>query len=206
MKKHPTSRQDLKVGVQDTMAGQMYGAEGAGGSLRAGFDATQTPVADEDWTQMLSPQERTVILDQLWRHAVDRANSRGTSAQNEFNMLSLAISQGKISPYDFLEEVTTIDPNAPTTRRAELQWPASAKTLRGFMGSKLRDFGIDAPRVPIPMDERETITQPDIQVRSEGDLLAALQQGDTLGNHVYKVNGVGAFQWDNATQKFVKLY
>ena len=206
MKKHPTSRQDLKVGVQDTMAGQMYGAEGAGGSLRAGFDATQTPVADEDWTQMLSPQERTVILDQLWRHAVDRANSRGTSAQNEFNMLSLAISQGKISPYDFLEEVTTIDPNAPTTRRAELQWPASAKTLRGFMGSKLRDFGIDAPRVPIPMDERETITQPDIQVRSEGDLLAALQQGDTLGNHVYEVNGVGAFQWDNATQKFVKLY
>ena len=205
MKKHPTSRQDLKVGVQDTMAGQMYGAEGAGGSLRAGFDATQTPVADEDWTQMLSPQERTVILDQLWRHAVDRANSRGTSAQNEFNMLSLAISQGKISPYDFLE-VTTIDPNAPTTRRAELQWPASAKTLRGFMGSKLRDFGIDAPRVPIPMDERETITRPDIQVRSEGDLLAALQQGDTLGNHVYEVNGVGAFQWDNATQKFVKLY
>ena len=56
------------------------------------------------------------------------------------------------------------------------------------------------------MDERETITQPDIQVRSEGDLLAALQQGDTLGNYVYEVDGVGAFQWDNATQKFVKLY
>ena len=205
MKKHPTSRQDLKVGVQDTMAGQMYGAEGAGGSLRAGFDATQTPVADEDWTQMLSPQERTVILDQLWRHAVDRANSRGTSAQNEFNMLSLAISQGKISPYDFLE-VTTVDPNAPTTRRPELKWPASASTLGGFLGSKLGDFGIGGERETIPMDERETITRPDLQVRSEGDLLAALQRGDTLGNYVYQVDGVGAFQWDNATQKFVKLY
>ena len=206
MKKHPTSRQDLKVGVQDTMAGQMYGAEGAGGSLRAGFDATQTPVADEDWTQMLSPQERTVILDQLWRHAVDRANSRGTSAQNEFNMLSLAISQGKISPYDFLE-VTTVDPNAPTTRRPELKWPASASTLGGFLfDSKLGDFGIGGERETIPMDERETITRPDLQVRSEGDLLAALQRGDTLGNYVYQVDGVGAFQWDNATQKFVKLY
>ena len=205
MKKHPRSRQDLKVGVQDTMAAQMYGAEGAGGSLRAGFDATQTPVADEDWAQMLSPQERTVILDQLWRHAVDRANSRGTSAQNEFNMLSLAISQGKISPYDFLE-VTTVDPDAPTTRRPELKWPASASTLGGFLGSKLGDFGIGGERETIPMDERETITRPDIQVRSEGDLLAALQRGDTLGNHVYQVDGVGAFQWDNATQKFVKLY
>ena len=142
----------------------------------------------------------------MWRHAVDRANSRGTSAQNEFNMLSLAISQGKISPYDFLE-VTTVDPNAPTTRRPELKWPASASTLGGFLfDSKLGDFGIGGERETIPMDERETITRPDLQVRSEGDLLAALQRGDTLGNHVYQVDGVGAFQWDNATQKFVKLY
>ena len=204
MKKHPRSRQDLKVPVQNTMANQMYGAEGAGGSLRTGSDAIRGAVDDEEWVRMLSPQERTVILDQLWRHAVDKANSRGTNAQNEFNMLSLAISQGKMSPYDFLD-VTTIDPNAPTTKRAELQWPASADTLKGFLGSKLRDFGIDAPRVPIPMDERDTITQPDIQVRDESALLAALQQGDTLGNHIYEVNGVGAFQWDNATQKFVKI-
>ena len=204
MAKHPRSRQALKVGVQNTMANQMYGAEGAGGSLRAGSDVVRGAVADEEWARMLSPQERTVILDQLWRHAVDRANSQGTNAQNEFNMLSLAISQGKMSPYDFLD-VTTMDPNAPTTRRAELKWPASAGTLGGFLGSKLRDFGIDAPRVPIPMDERDTITQPDIQVRSEGDLLAALQAGDSIGNHVYQVDGVGAFQWDNATQKFVKI-
>jgi hypothetical protein len=186
------------------MANQMYGAEGAGGSLRAGSDAVRGAVDDEEWVRMLKPQERTVILDQLWRQAVNLANSKGTSAQNEFNMLSLAISQGKMSPYDFLD-VTTMDPNAPTTRRAELKWPASAGTLGGFMGSKLEDFGIGAERVPIPMDERDTITQPDIQVRSEGDLLAALQAGDSLGNHVYQVDGVGAFQWDKATQKFVKI-
>jgi hypothetical protein len=204
MSQHPRSRQDLKVGVQTTMANQMYGAEGAGGSLRAGSDVVRGAVDDEEWVRMLKPQERTVILDQLWRQAVNIANSKGTSAQNEFNMLSLAISQGKMSPYDFLD-VTTMDPNAPTTRRAELKWPASAGTLGGFMGSKLEDFGIGAERVPIPMSERDTITQPDIQVRSEGDLLAALQAGDSLGNHVYQVDGVGAFQWDNATQKFVKI-
>ena len=204
MKQHPRSRQDLKVGVQNTMANQIYGTEGIGGSMRAGFNVAQDAVADEEWARMLTKQERNVILDHLWRYSVNRANSKGTSAQNEFNLLSLALSQGKISPYDFLD-VTTIDPNAPTTRRAELQWPASAKTLGGFLGSKLRDFGIDAPRVPIPMDERDTITQPDIQVRSEGDLLAALQRGDKLGNYVYEVNGVGAFKWDNATQKFVRI-
>jgi len=205
MAQHPVARANIKpIALQNVMANKMFGEEGAGGSMRAGFDATQDTVADEEWLRMLTKQERNVILDQLWRHAVNIANSKGTSAHNEYNLLSLAISQGKISPYDFLD-VTTIDPNAPTTRRAELKWPASANTLGGFLGSKLRDFGIDAPRVPIPMDERETITQPDIQVRSEDDLLAALQAGDSLGNHVYQVNGVGAFKWDNATQKFVKI-
>ena len=204
---NPTERTDLKVAVQKMMANQIFGEDGMSGSFRTGFNTldridpnsptTQRPpfslknalmsaivpgasdafksdipipeserdrlatASDEDWTSMLSMQERMVIMDQLWRQAVSIANSKGTSAQNEFNVLSLAISEGRVSPYEYM-------PGSPKTDMAE--------------------------RV-----------SPDIQVRSESDLLAALQAGDSLDNKVYKVDGVCAFKWDNATQKFVKI-
>ena len=204
---NPTERTDLKVAVQKMMANQIFGEDGMSGSFRTGFNTldridpnsptTQRPpfslknalmsaivpgasdalkpdipipeserdrlatASDEDWTSMLSMQERMVIMDQLWKQAVNIANSKGTSAQNEFNLLSLAISEGRVSPYEYM-------PGSPKTDMVE---------------------GVS----------------PDIQVRSESDLLAALQSGDPLGNKVYKVDGVGAFQWDNATQKFVKI-
>lgn len=202
---NPTERTDLKVAVQKMMANQIFGEEGMSGSFRTGFNtldridpnapttrkpgfslkralmslgggALDTPnipipeserdrlatASDEDWTSMLSMQERMVIMDQLWRQAVNIANAKGTSAQNEFNLLSLAISEGKVSPYEYM-------PGSPKTDMVE--------------GAS-----------------------PDIRPRSESDLLADLQSGASLGNKVYEVNGVGAFQWDNATQKFVKLY
>ena len=59
------------------------------------------PVSDTEWDRMVSPQERSVIMDRLWRAAVDQANAKGTDAQDEFSMLNLLISEGKLSPYDF---------------------------------------------------------------------------------------------------------
>ena len=204
---NPTERTDLKAAVQKMMANQIFGEEGMSGSFRTGFNTldridpnsptTRRPpfslknalmsaivpgasdvfkpdipipeserdrlatASDEDWTSMLSMQERMVIMDQLWKQAVNIANSKGTSAQNEFNLLSLAISEGKVSPYEYM-------PGSPKTDMVEG-------------------------------------TSPDIRPRSESDLLADLQSGNPLGNKVYEVNGVGAFKWDNATQKFVRI-
>ena len=209
---NPRRRTALTVPTQKMMANQIFGEGGMSGSFRAGFNtrdridpsspttqgaslqwpesaktlggflgaqlgdfgigAPDVPIpeserdrlptaTDEDWTRMLTPQERTVIMDQLWRRAVSIANSKGTSAQNEFNLLSLAISRGEISPYEYM--------------------PGSAKT------------------------DTAAAVSPDIQELSGDALLAKLQAGDPLGNYVYNIPDVGAFRWDNQTQKFIKV-
>jgi hypothetical protein len=211
-KRNPRLRSALTVPTQKMMANQIFGEGGMSGSFRTGFNtrdridpsspttrgaslqwpesaktlggflgaqlgdfgigAPDVPIpeserdrlptaTDEDWTRMLTPQERTVIMDQLWRRAVSIANSKGTSAQNEFNLLSLAISRGEISPYEYM--------------------PGSAKT------------------------DTAAAVSPDIQELGPDALLAKLQSGDSLGNHVYNIPDVGAFRWDNQTQKFIKV-
>lgn len=45
-------------------------------------------------------------MDQMWRTAVSQANSKGTNAQEEFSLLNLLISEGKVSPYDFADGVS----------------------------------------------------------------------------------------------------
>jgi hypothetical protein len=209
---NPRERLDLTIPTQKMMAAQIFGEGGMSGSFRTGFntrdridpsspttrgaslqwpesaktlggflgaqlgdfgigapdvaipeserDILPTPT-DEDWTRMLTPQERMVIMDQLWRRAVSIANSKGTSAQHEFNLLSLAISRGEISPYEYM--------------------PGSAKT------------------------DTAAAVSPDIQELGPDALLAKLQSGDSLGNHVYNIPDVGAFRWDNQTQKFIKV-
>jgi hypothetical protein len=69
-------------------------------------DKMTEPVSDQDWTSMVGPQERSVIMDQMWRTAVSQANSKGTNAQEEFSLLNLLISEGKVSPYDFADGVS----------------------------------------------------------------------------------------------------
>ena len=211
-KRNPRLRSALTVPTQKMMANQIFGEGGMSGSFRTGFNtrdridpsspttrgaslqwpesaktlggflgaqlgdfgigAPDVPIpeserdrlptaTDEDWTRMLTMQERMVIMDQLWRRAVSIANSRGTSAQNEFNLLSLAISRGEISPYEYM--------------------PGSAKT------------------------DTAAAVSPDIQELGPDALLAKLQAGDPLENYVYNIPDVGAFRWDNRTEKFIKV-
>jgi hypothetical protein len=56
-------------------------------------DRLEGPVTDEDWTRMLSPAERGVIMDSLWREAVSNANEKKTNAQDEFSRLIVELEQ-----------------------------------------------------------------------------------------------------------------
>jgi hypothetical protein len=60
------------------------------------------PVSDEDWTSMVSQGEMGVIMDSMWRMAVNIANQKGTNAQDEFSRLNLLVESGEMSPWEFI--------------------------------------------------------------------------------------------------------
>ena len=60
------------------------------------------PVSDEDWTRMLSEAEMGVIMDSMWRMAVNIANQKGTNAQDEFSRLNLRVANNEMEPWDFI--------------------------------------------------------------------------------------------------------
>jgi len=59
-------------------------------------------VTDEDWTSMVSQAEMSVIMDSMWRMAVNIANQKKTNAQDEFSRLNLKVESGELSPWEFL--------------------------------------------------------------------------------------------------------
>ena len=60
------------------------------------------PVSDEDWTRMVSQAEMGVIMDSMWRMAVNIANQKQTNAQDEFSRLNLLVESGEMSPWEFM--------------------------------------------------------------------------------------------------------